>query len=497
MFGRNAHIGIQSLPDSIKKVLRTEEDLEEALATTVEQENSTRGPHAESLGGSTPFPDAENTKESILFPDAENTKGSTPFPDAENTKGSTPAPYVDMAKKKNGEKETSGVYKCYSYAQDVHVICAHSISNTNEGYGALILCLRCAKRKMMTLNQEEKAIEGVKKQAEKMKFTSNKKFHPIEVGTSVIVPVPSLDRSKGDARNLIGLVLETTNDGLYKIGTKKGVIDSLYSRNQIQAFTRSVEDSTAAVKVSYVLSHLIASKSKPFTEGEFISECLIKAAEELCPQQIKKFKSVSLRRNTVANRVDEIAENLRCQDNSIISTFQAYSVAIDESTDIRNVSQLAVFIRGCGVNLKVSEELLEVIPMHNTTTGVDIFGALMEVLKKYKLPLEKLVCLTTDGAPTMTGITERVVARLKEACKQHGNNNLEHFHCIIHQQVLCSKVLNIGHGLKIVTKIVNYIRARRVSHRQFALFLEDIECEYTDLPYYTKVRWLSNCWTKS
>ncbi|XP_015440415.1 PREDICTED: general transcription factor II-I repeat domain-containing protein 2-like [Dufourea novaeangliae] len=224
-------------------------------------------------------------------------------------------------------------------------------------------------------------------------------------------------------------------------------------QKQQSVFTKCVEDNTAAVKVSYILSHLIASRSKPFTEGEFISECLIKAAEVLCPAQIKKFKSVSLSRNTVASRIDEIAEKLRNQHNSTISTFQAYSIAIDESTDIRNIAQLAVFIRGCDVNLKISEELLEIIPMHNTTTGADIFDALMEVFKKYKLPLEKFVCLATDGAPTMTGITKGVVARLKETCKQH---------------------------------------ARGLNHRQFASFLEDIECEYTDLPYYTEVRWLSS-----
>ncbi|XP_067132665.1 general transcription factor II-I repeat domain-containing protein 2-like [Centruroides vittatus] len=267
----------------------------------------------------------------------------------------------------------------------------------------------------------------------------------------------------------------------------------LILQKQQSVFTKSVEDNTAAVKVSYILLNLIASRSKAFTiEGKFIGECLIKAVEVLHPEQIKKFKSVSLSRNTVASRVDEIADNLRNQHNSRISTFQAYSIAIDESTDIRNIAQLVGFIRRCDVNLKISEELLEIIPMHNTTTGADIFVALMEVLKKYKLPLEKLVCLATDGAPIMIGITKRVVASLKETCKQHGNNNFEHFYSIIHQQVLCSKVLNIGHVLKIVTKIVNYIRARELNNRQFASFLEHIECEYTDLPYYTEVRWLSS-----
>ncbi|GFS50245.1 general transcription factor II-I repeat domain-containing protein 2 [Trichonephila clavipes] len=65
----------------------------------------------------------------------------------------------------------------------------------------------------------------------------------------------------------------------------------------------------------------------------------LQVAEVLCPAQIKKI-SVSLSRNTVASRVEEIAENLRDQHHS---TFQAYSIAIDESTDIRNIAQLAIF----------------------------------------------------------------------------------------------------------------------------------------------------------
>ncbi|GFW38751.1 general transcription factor II-I repeat domain-containing protein 2 [Trichonephila clavipes] len=89
-----------------------------------------------------------------------------------------------------------------------------------------------------------------------------------------------------------------------------------------------------------MLSHLIASRSKPFTEGDFISECLIKAAELLCPAQIRKL-SVSLSRNTVASRVDEVAEHLRDQHFPTTSTFHAYLFAVDENTDIRNIAQLA------------------------------------------------------------------------------------------------------------------------------------------------------------
>ncbi|GFX95349.1 general transcription factor II-I repeat domain-containing protein 2 [Trichonephila clavipes] len=69
--------------------------------------------------------------------------------------------------------------------------------------------------------------------------------------------------------------------------------------------------------------------------------------------------------NEKTSPVDETAENLRDQHYSTISTCQAYLIAIDESTDIRNIAQLAISICGCDVNLKINEELLEVIPMHN------------------------------------------------------------------------------------------------------------------------------------
>lgn len=51
---------------------------------------------------------------------------------------------------------------------------------------------------------------------------------------SVLVAVPDVDRSKTDPRNLLGVVL-AVEDGLYRIGTREGVLEHLYSRNQIEA----------------------------------------------------------------------------------------------------------------------------------------------------------------------------------------------------------------------------------------------------------------------
>lgn len=143
-------------------------------------------------------------------------------------------------------------------------------------------------------------------------------------------------------------------------------------------------------------------------------------------------------------------------------------------------------------DLNVTEELLEVIPMHGHTTSLDIFEKLVTVLQQYNLPFNKIVGLATDGAPAMIGIDNGVGKRLfSEILQSNPNASFIHVHCIIHQEVLCGKALKFDNVLKIVTKVVNFIRARGLNHRQFTEFLKEIQSEFEGIPYYTHVRWLS------
>ncbi|XP_075231703.1 uncharacterized protein LOC142330362 [Lycorma delicatula] len=67
-----------------------------------------------------------------------------------------------------------------------------------------------------------------------MKQTSQNKFPTVEVGKTVTIPIPSVDRGKEDARNVLGVVLEKTEEGFYKQGTKRGTINTLFTRNRFQ-----------------------------------------------------------------------------------------------------------------------------------------------------------------------------------------------------------------------------------------------------------------------
>lgn len=58
---------------------------------------------------------------------------------------------------------------------------------------------------------------------------------------------------------------------------------------------------------------------------------------------------------------------------------------------------------------------------------------------------------------------------------------VEFLHCILHQHVLCKSVLKID----VVTKIVNFIRARALNHRQFVALLEEHETEHSNISYHS------------
>ena len=79
----------------------------------------------------------------------------------------------------------------------------------------------------------------------------------------------------------------------------------------------------------------------------------------------------------------------------------AFSLALDESTDITDLPQLAVFRSFVSPDFVVKEQLLDLLVLQELTRDVDIKSALDSIMKTFNVPLNKLVSIATDGAPAM------------------------------------------------------------------------------------------------
>ena len=66
-------------------------------------------------------------------------------------------------------------------------------------------------------------------------------------------------------------------------------------------------------------------------------------------------------------------------------------------------------------------------------------------------------------------------------------------HCIIHQEALCGKVLKMMNVKQSVIKMVDLIRGghKAQRHRRFVGFLRELDAEFSNLPLYTSISWLS------
>ena len=222
---------------------------------------------------------------------------------------------------------------------------------------------------------------------------------------------------------------------------------SLVSRQTM--FTKAKSQSEAAVKASFIVVAEIAKSARPFNEGEFIKKCMIKVCDVVCPDKRQAFLNVSQSKNTVADRACELATS-RTADGKGIFFIIAYSLAVDESSDTSDTAQLLIFIRGVDSSLCVTEELLGLKSMHGTTTGKEIFEEVSKCVTEMRLPWDKLVGLTTDGAPAICGQKSGLVGRIQE---NHAGE-LTVYHCIIHQESLCGKALKMEHVMSTITRVV-------------------------------------------
>lgn len=247
-------------------------------------------------------------------------------------------------------------------------------------------------------------------------------------------------------------------------------------------------------EASFVIAWNIARAKRPYGEGEFIKKNLEDVLKILDPNNAALHKVVSqipISRHTTERRITAINTSLEYNLKNDLKNCVAFSLALDESTDITDLPQLAVFIRFVSSDFVVKEELLDLVALQESTRGVDIKTALDSIIKTFDVPLNKLVSIATDGAPAMLGTKIGLIGLLR------ADSQVPQFlpiHCIIHREHLVTKYLKYPEVMKTVLSIVNYIRTSAKNHRQFKNFLQELNDEElpTDINFFCIVRWLSS-----
>ncbi|XP_012559078.2 general transcription factor II-I repeat domain-containing protein 2A-like [Hydra vulgaris] len=224
-----------------------------------------------------------------------------------------------------------------------------------------------------------------------------------------------------------------------------------------------VISSYSATKISFLIAENIAKSGQPFSTGDLIKNSIKQFCNEVCPKKIQFAEDLSLSHQTIARRVEDLSKNIELALKEKLCKCEAYSLALDESTDRSDTAQLAIFIRFITSNFEIIEELLDFRHMKGTTKGEDILSEVKKTMIKFDLPETKLSGVTTDGASSMKGKNIGFVALFKKSI----NHNILSYHCIIHQEQLCAKVLEMKEVMEIVIQTVNFIRSRGLNHRQF------------------------------
>jgi hypothetical protein len=112
---------------------------------------------------------------------------------------------------------------------------------------------------------------------------------------------------------------------------------------------------------------------------------MLAVVNEICPKKKNQFDDISLSARICVRHTEKLGENLILKLKEKVSTFDCFSIATDESTDVYDTAQLLIFIGGIDFNFNVSKELVELCRLKETTTEEDLFLEIDKTFKKFNL----------------------------------------------------------------------------------------------------------------
>lgn len=176
------------------------------------------------------------------------------------------------------ESECSNGGVCVSCNMFVHTDCCVEINENNQND---FKCLICCRKKSIIENRFE-AKEGLLQQAKKMKLNSDKLLPSAKIGDTVRLPVPDVDRGRADARNVLGVVVTVEDDMYYKIGTERGTLPQLFTRNQFSVCPAPLIATEKVSGVEKSLREIATASSLCGGQGYKRCSCKTKCGSKKC-----------------------------------------------------------------------------------------------------------------------------------------------------------------------------------------------------------------------
>ena len=121
---------------------------------------------------------------------------------------------------------------------------------------------------------------------------------------------------------------------------------------------------------------------------------------------------VQLSSLTVESRISDNNMVIESQLHHEFQTCEYFSVEWNESCDIQNKPQLAIFALFISNDCLI-RELLDIVSLKDRIHGID-GKAMMVAIEKANLSLTKPTAIITDGVPAMIGSVNRLVGMCKD-----------------------------------------------------------------------------------
>ena len=141
----------------------------------------------------------------------------------------------------------------------------------------------------------------------------------------------------------------------------------------------------------------------------------------------------------MTKRVETLSEDVDQQVLRDMALCEYFSVQLDESLNVTDTAQLIVLVRMVFQDSITKEDFLTLLHLKDRTRGEVVFKELKKYVQDNKVPIIKLVAITTDGAPAIHG-----VCLVSLCCNDPAFPEIMMYHCIIHQQALVGKVLDFS-----------------------------------------------------